>query len=112
VGAYLAEARDQPIKPALFHHFGPVPKIELHAAVMEGRVAPRHKLAYDPFGASEGSNAMNDTTVDLDQTEEETLDLFTDDVSDDALEAAAGGTGLPVVTMGPGSCFVPGGMVC
>jgi hypothetical protein len=43
---------------------------------------------------------MNDSTVDLDQTEAETLNLFTDEVSDDALEAAAGGTGLPVMTMG------------
>jgi hypothetical protein len=55
---------------------------------------------------------MNDSTVDLAQTEEEALDLFTDEVSDDALEGAAGGTGLPVMTMGPGSCFVPGGRIC
>jgi hypothetical protein len=55
---------------------------------------------------------MNDTTVDLDQTEEEeALDLFTDDVSDDALEAAAGGPGMSA-TMGPGSCWVPGGKIC
>ena len=53
---------------------------------------------------------MNDTTVDHDQTEEETLNLFTDEVSDEALEVAAG-KGAPA-TMGPGSCWVPGGRVC
>lgn len=34
---------------------------------------------------------MNATTIDCDQTEEETLNLFTYEVSDEALEAAAGG---------------------
>ena len=36
-------------------------------------------------------NAMNDNTIDLDQTEEETLLTF--EVSDEALEAAAGARG-------------------
>ena len=53
---------------------------------------------------------MNDTTVDHDQTEEETRNLFTDEVSDEALEAAAGTAAR--ATMGPGSCWVPGGRIC
>ena len=36
---------------------------------------------------------MNATTIDCDQTEEETLNLFTYEVSDEALEAAAEGAG-------------------
>jgi hypothetical protein len=51
--------------------------------------------------ASERINAMNDTTDDLDldqdQTDEETL---TYEVSDEALELAAAGTGGAVATAG------------
>jgi hypothetical protein len=50
---------------------------------------------------------MNDTTTDLDLTEDEAL---THEVSDEALEAAAGTRAFP--TMGAGSGVVPGGMVC
>lgn len=48
---------------------------------------------------------MNDATVDLDHTDEEII--LTDEVSDDALEAAAGT--VKIATMGPGSCWMPGG---
>jgi hypothetical protein len=38
---------------------------------------------------------MNATTIDSDLTEDETLDLFTYEVSDEALEAAAEGGPVP-----------------
>ena len=44
------------------------------------------------------------TDIELDQADE---DILTYDVSDEALEAAAGTAAL--ATMGPGSCWFPGG---
>ena len=40
--------------------------------------------------ASERISAMNAATIDLDQTEEEALKLFTSEASDEALEAVGG----------------------
>jgi hypothetical protein len=45
------------------------------------------------------------TNTDLDLADEDISSLY--DVSDDALEAAAGTAAL--ATMGPGSCWFPGG---
>jgi hypothetical protein len=50
---------------------------------------------------------MNDDTIDHEPTDEDT---FIYEVSDEALEAAAGPRAFP--TMGAGSCVVAGGMVC
>jgi hypothetical protein len=47
---------------------------------------------------------MNEYRTDLDQADEDILDY---DVSDEALEAAAGQEAR--ATMGPGSCYFPGG---
>jgi len=61
------------------------------------------------FFMSKRVNAMNDNTIDLDQTEEETLLTF--EVSDEALEAAAGTMGsdpwrslVALTGRGPGDC--------
>lgn len=43
----------------------------------------------------------------IDQTEDE---ILTADISDEALEAAAGTPEMR--TMGPGSCWVEGGRIC
>jgi hypothetical protein len=53
---------------------------------------------------------MADTSTavaNLDQADEE---LLARDVSDEALEMSASPRAMH--TMGPGSCYVPGGMVC
>jgi|HubBroStandDraft_6_1064221.scaffolds.fasta_scaffold926272_1 hypothetical protein len=49
---------------------------------------------------------MNATTIDCDQTEEEILNLFTYEVSDEALEAAAGGGGIFCVAAAGSDCGV------
>jgi hypothetical protein len=65
--------------------------------------------------------AMNDQTDHLDQAEQEILTrvaeldqaeekLLSRDVSDEVLEMSARPCALG--TMGPGSCVVPGGMIC
>ncbi len=52
---------------------------------------------------------MNNQDYDtLDQAEEEILAAA---VSDEALETMAN-PAVASVTMGPGSCYVPGGMIC
>jgi hypothetical protein len=50
---------------------------------------PASNNVRDASDASERINVMNERTIELKQTEEET---FTDEVSDEALEAAASGT--------------------
>jgi hypothetical protein len=51
--------------------------------------------------ANERINAMNDTTGDLDRTDEETV---TRDVSDEELEAAAKNTESSVTMIGNSTC--------
>ena len=59
--------------------------------------------------ASERINAVNDITVDLDRTDEETL---TYEVSDEALETAAGSSAGTEAGSSLWSSFTPAGCTC